>query len=136
MCCRSARWQAERQQESRAVTGELRFHQPFLSPLHLAAGEPLAAAAAPQPRPDRPQRLLLPLDVRQRDSLLRHSEVDEGGCGQRLQLEGGGDGFLDGRRSCERLHAHRVEVQDVAHCKDSTEPGSARGTQHAGVSLR
>lgn len=135
-CCRPARWQAERQEESWAVTGELRFHQPFSSPLHLATGEPSAGQQPGSPVLTLPRRLLLPLDVRQRDSLLGHSEVHKGGCGQCLQLEGGGDGFLDGRGSRERLHVHRVEVQDVAHCKDSTEPGSARGPQHASISLR
>lgn len=85
------------------------------------------------PVPTLPGRLLLPLDVGQRDALLRRPEVHQGGGGQRLQLEGGGDGFLDGRRPRERLHVHRVEVQDVAHCKDSTEPGSARGLRHPAV---
>lgn len=70
--------------------------------------------------------LLLPLDVGQRDALLCHPEVHQGGGGQRLQLQGAGDAFQDGRGSRQRLHVHRVEVQDVAHCKDSTGPGSAR----------
>lgn len=64
--------------------------------------------------------LLLPLDVGESDSLLRHPEVHQGGRGQCLQLQGAGDAFQDGRGSRQCLHTHRVEVQDVAHCKDST----------------
>lgn len=50
--------------------------------------------------------LLLPLDIGQRDALLRHPEVHQGGRGQSLQLQGAGDAFQDGWGSCQRLHVH------------------------------
>lgn len=56
----------------------------------------------------------LPLTVRECDALRRHFEVDGGRSGQRVGRQRLTDGLGDGLRPRERLHVHRVDVQDVA----------------------
>lgn len=56
----------------------------------------------------------LPLTVGERDALRRHFEVDGGRSGQRVGRQCLTDGLSDGLRPRERLHVHRVDVENIA----------------------
>lgn len=82
----------------------------------------------------------LPLAVGERDALRGHFEVDGGGCRQRVGAQRLPDGLGDGLRPRQRLHVHRVDVEDVARCdqgdgdgvRSETGAGGAAGDVHAG----
>lgn len=56
----------------------------------------------------------LPLTVGERDALCGHFEVDGGRIRQRVGRQCLTDRLGDGLRPRERLHVHRVDVQNIA----------------------
>ena len=56
----------------------------------------------------------LPLTVSERDALCGHFEVDGGCVRQRVGCQGLADGLGNGLRPCERLHVHRIDVENIA----------------------
>lgn len=77
---------------------------------------PAVPSRVPRPalQPQGKESPSLPLDVGQGDALLGDFEVDHGGCGEDVCLQGGRDGLLHGQGSAQGLHAHRAQVQGVA----------------------
>lgn len=56
----------------------------------------------------------LPLTVSERDALRRHFEVDGGRIRQRVVRQCLTDRLGNGLRPRERLHVHRVDVENIA----------------------
>lgn len=61
----------------------------------------------------------LPLAVGERDALHRHFEVDGGGGRQGVCRQSQADRLGDGLGPRERLHVHRVDVEDVTCCRQT-----------------
>lgn len=78
----------------------------------------------------------LPLAVGERDALHRHFEVDGGGGGQRVRLQSQADRLGDGLRPRERLHVHRVYVEDVTRWGQTQQTHWRRGRKRGEVGER
>lgn len=67
----------------------------------------------------------LPVTVCEGDALWGHLEVDGGGCRQGVSGQGLTDGLGHGLRSRQRLHVHRVDVEDVTGWRSNRGQGES-----------
>lgn len=88
---------------------EFQFHHRSIATSAIPSSSPCPAL-----QPQDEGSPLLPLDVGQGDALLGDFEVDHGGRGEDIPLQGGRDGLLHSQGSAQGLHAHRAQIQGMA----------------------